>query len=168
MKRISSEVWCHVESADCHLAVSVSRTNLCLSLSLSLDHQQHHRTKDPHFPRLLESRSHAIHNSESSLPRARVTMTKSASSANDKQCPTATTVTLLGGLLPRGLVERKRFAGFFFLYFCCVTRSGTNLLAPGSRLELPIPAPVIVGCTKKLKGRHEKKESLRRKAPPPL
>lgn len=52
LKGISSEVGCHVESADCHLAVPVSRKNLPLPLSLSpffslrVVHQQHHHTKD--------------------------------------------------------------------------------------------------------------------------
>lgn len=46
LKRVSSEVRCHVESADCHLAVSASRTNLLLSLL----HQQHHQHQSSSLP----------------------------------------------------------------------------------------------------------------------
>lgn len=161
LKRISSEVGCHVESADCHLAVPVSRRNLPLSFSLSLLHQQHHHTKNPHFPRLRVLITRESQSESSTSGRVSTGM----SPAITNKSPTVTTSKASTAKIARKN-ERPRLSSSFL----------GGILSCGSKQDA---GPVVCGVSTPTAGscgqeparvrkeRHErqarKEENLRRK-----
>lgn len=69
LKRITSEVGCHIDSADCHLAVPFSEkiSSVCFFLLffVSLSHQQHQPHQGSSLPSISSSAHNPIHKSKS-------------------------------------------------------------------------------------------------------